>query len=424
MMSVLQFLSEKIIWGIVPVCLLLAVGLWLSVKNCFYNLNGLVKVPKILSRQSGKKLSPFEVFSLTTGGKLGVGNIVGVSAAIAAGGPGAIFWMGVFSLLGSAISYEECRFGARFGSPPVYMRKLGNRKTAFAFAGLMFIMQAVLMPSIQVNSAAVSLKENFFAPPGYFGAAAGAAVAVLFLGCVLGGEKQLARISARILPPAALGFILLCVAIIAVNYKNIPQAFGAIFKGAFGIEAVAGGGFGAAASVGVRRGAFSCEAGWGIAPYAAAKADGAPEEIGLCQSLSVLFDTLLMCTLTGLALLCSNCKTAVGAAETLLGKSGGLTVSLLVAVFAFTTILTCGFTAAADAAGVKRVVIFIAMAGVMICAGAAAPEVVWTLCDLAGGTLCILNVWAVVRLKIDENKTNHNKKTVKNHSLKLAARQK
>lgn len=424
MMSVLQFLSEKIIWGIVPVCALLAVGLWLSVGNRFYNLTGLVRVPKILARQSGKKLSPFEVFSLTTGGKLGVGNIVGVSAAIAAGGPGAILWMGVFSILGSAISYEECRFGAKLGSPPEYMRRLGNGKTAFAFACLMFLMQAVLMPSIQVNSAAVSLLENFPAPPKYFGAVAGAAFAVLFLGCVLGGEKRLARISAKILPPAALGFMLLCIAIIAVNYKNIPQAFGSILKGAFGIGAVAGGGFGTVASVGVRRGAFSCEAGWGIAPYAAAKAEGTPEEIGLCQSLSVLFDTLLMCTLTGLALLCSGCATAVGAAGTLLGRCGGLTVSLLVAVFAFTTVLTCGFTAAANVSGSIRVAVFVAMAGVMICAGAAAPEVVWTLCDLAGGILCILNVLAVVKLKHSENKTRNNKDTVKMNSWNSTARQK
>ncbi|HOP10499.1 MAG TPA: alanine:cation symporter family protein [Oscillospiraceae bacterium] len=399
MMSVLQFLSEKIIWGIVPVCALLAVGLWLSVKNRFYNLTGLIHVPKILARQSGKKLSPFEVFSLTTGGKLGVGNIVGVSAAIATGGPGAVFWMGAFSILGSAISYEECRLGAKLGSPPAYMRKLGRRKTAYIFTGLMFLMQAVLMPAIQVNSAAVSLHENFMAPPTYFGAVTGAACAALFLACTLGGEKRLARISARILPPAAIAFMFLCIAIIAVNYQNIPQVFNTIFKGALGIEAVAGGGLGAAASVGVRRGAFSCEAGWGIAPYAAAKAEGTPEEIGLCQSLSVLFDTLFMCTLTGLALLCSGCTTAVGAAGTLLGKGGGLTVSLLVAVFAFTTILTCGFTAAANVSGIKRAIIFVFMAGVMICAGAAAPEVVWTLCDLAGGILCIINMSAVVKLK-------------------------
>ena len=383
-------------------CALLAVGLWLSVKNRFCNLTGLLRVPKILARQSGKKLSPFEVFSLTTGGKLGVGNIVGVSAAIAAGGPGAILWMGVFSILGSALSYEECRFGAKIGNPPDYIRKLGHRKIAVAFAGLMFLMQAVLMPAIQVNSAAVSLGENFVASPPYFGAAVGAACAALFLASVMGGEKRLAHISARILPPAAIGFMLLCIAIIAVNYQNIPQAVGAILKGAFGIGAVAGGGFGAAASTGVRRGAFSCEAGWGIAPYAAAKAEGTPEEIGLCQSLSVLFDTLLMCTLTGLALLCSGCTTAVGAAGTLLGKGGGFTVSILVAVFAFTTVLTCGFTAAANVSSVKRALVFVGMAGVMICAGAAAPEVVWTLCDLGGGILCVINVAAVIKLKAAE----------------------
>ncbi len=400
-------MSENILWGIIPVILLLASGLWLSVKNRFYNLTGLVHIPKIFARRSGKKLSPFEVFALTTGGKLGVGNIVGVSAAIAAGGPGAIFWMGVFSILGSAISYEECRFGAKLGSPPEYIRKTGHKKTAFAFAGLMFLMQAVLMPSIQINSAAVSLRESFSVPGTFFGAVAGAAFAALFMGCVLGGEKRLARISARILPPAALAFMLLCLAIITVNYKHIPQAFGSIFKGAFGIEAVAGGGFGAAASVGVRRGAFSCEAGWGIAPYAAAKAEGTPEEIGLCQSLSVLFDTLLMCTLTGLALLCSGCTTAVGAAGTLLGKGGGFTVSILVSVFAFTTVLTCGFTAAANVSGAKRAVIFVGMAGVMICAAAAAPEVVWTLCDLAGGVLCALNVAAILKLKNSESRIRY-----------------
>ncbi len=401
-MSVLRFLSEKIIWGIIPVCALLGIGLWLSFKNRFYNLTGLLRVPKILARQSGKKLSPFEVFSLTTGGKLGVGNIVGVSAAIAAGGPGAILWMGVFSILGSAISYEESRYGAKFGIPPDYMRKLGRRKTAYVFTGLMFLMQAFLMPAIQVNSAAVSLRENFTATPPYFGAAVGAVCAALFLVSVMGGEKRLARISARILPPAAIGFMLLCIAIIAVNYQNVPRAVEAIFKDAFGIGAVAGGGFGAAASTGVRRGAFSCEAGWGIAPYAAAKAEGTPEEIGLCQSLSVLFDTLLMCTLTGLALLCSGAVTAVGAAGTLLGKSGGFTVSALVAVFAFTTVLTCGFTAAAHVTGTKRTVIFIGMAGVMVCAGAAAPEMVWTLCDIGGGVLCAINTAAVIELKNSE----------------------
>lgn len=405
MVDFFVWLCDEIVWGALPVVLILAAGVWFCFRLRFRHITRLYTVGKIFSRGGGRRLNAFEVFALTTGGKAGVGNIVGVSVALVTGGPGSIFWMMVFAVVGAAISYAECRLGALAGGgPPVYMRKLLNwNGLALLFSGLVFAVEAIFMPAIQVNAAAASVAGLTGHDGPLAGAGVAAVMALLFLILACRGEKKIAAASAKILPPAAIVYLMIAAGVIVVNIGELPGAVRSVLGGALTVKAAGGGALATAVAVGVKRGMFTSEAGYGIAPYSSAAAEGCtPDEHGLIQSLAVLFDTCLMCGMTAFMLLCSGTTDPAAAARDLLGDAGGYAVSALVVVFAFATVLCCGFTAAAPCFGAKRTAVFIMMAGVMICGGAAAPEIVWAVCDLAGGVMAWLNITAVTTIDIKE----------------------
>lgn len=402
--GVLEALAGAV-WGIIPSAAVLAAGLAICFKLRFRQLTGLRRLGAAM-RGSGQKLSAFEMFSLTAGGKMGVGNIVGVSVALAAGGAGSIFWMGVYAVIGAGVSYCECRLGARLGGgPTVYMKKLrGFGGAAGIFGLLLFANQAIMMPAIQVNTASEELKSLVGGSPAA-GIIAAAVCAAVFLIFSLRGEKATAALGAKVMPFAAAVYMLLAVAVIIANIARLPSALADIFIGAFEPRSATGGLLGAL-TVGLRRSMFTGEAGYGIAPYAAAKAEGTPDGIGLVQGFSVIFDTLIMCSLTALMLLCSGADSPARAAEMLLGAAGRYIVAALVLLFAFTTLLCCGFTAAAPFKGAGKAIVLLITAGSCVAASAAAPQEVWALGDICGAFMAWLNIAALLAYEFGaKNKT-------------------
>ncbi|MBQ3141716.1 MAG: alanine:cation symporter family protein [Clostridia bacterium] len=397
----IEYLCTHVIWGLPLTALIVVFGLRCAMRSRGRFLAG----PRRLKRAfgaAGEGLRPFEAFALTVGGKIGVGNIVGVGLALETGGPGALLWMAVFSLLGAALSYTECSTAARLGgAAPTFLRRLGNPRAAKVFGILTAAAMTVFMPSIQVNAAARAVLERVGGGRHTL-LLVGGAMAAAFLLCACFGRERIARVSAVLMPPASAVTLLVAVAVIVACRQRLPQVLLSVWNGAFGGSALTSGAAAAAFSTGVRRAMFSCEAGYGIAPFAAAKTAGSPRDIGLIQGFGVIFDTLIMCTLTGVMMLCAGTTDAADAFGLVLGEWGGALLTAIVVLFAFTTLLSCAFTAVSDAdvwGGRLRACQPVVMAGVIVCSACAAPQVVWALCDGVCGVMAAMNLTALWRLE-------------------------
>lgn len=307
--------ANDIIWSDVFIALCLCAGLFFSIRTKFVQVRFFRHMIKLLFTEgsSEKGISPFQAFSIAIAGRVGVGNIVGVATAIAAGGPGAIFWMWMIAFLGSASAFVESTLaqiykveknGQYCGGPAFYIQSGMNNKTfALVFSIITIISCSLFLPSIQSNSISISINSAFGVPQWITGI-----FICLFLGlAVFGGAKNIGRISQVVVPFMAAAYIIMALIIIALNYQEIPSVFGLIFRSAFNMEAAFSGVFGAAIAWGVKRGIYSNEAGQGTAPHAAAASETShPVKQGLVQAFSVYIDTLFVCTATALMILFTN----------------------------------------------------------------------------------------------------------------------
>ncbi|MEZ5953694.1 MAG: sodium:alanine symporter family protein [Hyphomonas sp.] len=376
---------NEFVWGPPMLVLLLGTGLYLtiglrllSVMKLPFAVKQLFKAPD----QAGEgDVTPFGALMTALSSTIGTGNIAGVAAAIAIGGPGAVFWMWITAIVGTATKYSEGVLAVRFreidhdgrhvGGPMYYIRN-GMGKN-WAWLGALFATFGVLAgwgtgASIQSNSIADALKATYNVPPLVSAfVLSGAAAAV-----ILGGIKRIASVASRLVPVMAISYMVGGLIVIGLHIDAVPAAFGLIFKSAFGLES-AGTGISIglimlAMQKGVARGIFSNEAGQGSAPiaHAAAKIKD-PVDQGLVAMLGTIIDTLLVCSVTALVILTSGvlgpqclptsetaatflasgqpvgCDT--GAPLTVAAFDAGLTgigqhiVALGLTVFGFTTIL-------------------------------------------------------------------------------------
>ena len=364
---------ERILWGPGTLALLLGTGAFLTVRLRFLpwrNLGWALR--SVLSRESrrggGGGVSPFSALMTALAATIGTGNIVGVATALTAGGPGALVWMEVSALLGMAPKFAECALAVKYrrrdcrGRPyggPMYVMAAALGRPGAAL-GTLFALFAVgasfgIGSMTQANSMAVALQASFSLPP----LAVGAATAVLALVIILGGVRGVSRVSTVLVPAMALLYLGAGLAVILGNWRSLPQAVGEILLRAVSPRAAAGGAAGAAVSSfwntlrwGVARGVFSNEAGLGSAAISAASArTDSPARQGYISMTGIVFDTLILCTVTGLAICVSGVLTAPeaqaadGAAltilafRTVLGRSGGVLVCVCVTLFAFSTII-------------------------------------------------------------------------------------
>ncbi|UZP74358.1 alanine:cation symporter family protein [Candidatus Paraluminiphilus aquimaris] len=350
------------LWSYVLIVALLAVGIRLSVTARFVQIRLFKEMFRDLLggfSATDKGLSSFQSLVVSVAGRVGGGNIAGVAVAITLGGPGALFWMWLIALIGMATSLFECALAQLYkqsdgsetyrGGPAYFMHfGLGWRVMPVIYSGLLLITVGFGFGfnAVQTYSVTNSIESAFAIPTWQSGIVLTAVMAII----LFGGIRRLAAVSQVIVPIMVAGYFALAVGILVANISEVPGALALIFKSAFGLEQMVGGGVAAAIMQGARRGLFSNEAGLGTIPNVAATADVQhPISQGLVQSLSVFIDTIVLCTCTALIILLSSAYqpdainpqgvvlTQLAVAEQL-GGWGESLVSVFLVLFATTTI--------------------------------------------------------------------------------------
>lgn len=353
-------LLNDFIWSKLLIVMLIGLGLYFTVASRFVQFRYFSSMFRIFGeafkRQPGQ-LSSFQALMLSVAGRVGAGNIAGVSVAIMLGGPGAIFWMWVVALVGMATSYFECSLaqlykrrepdGTYRGGPAFYIQHgLGQRWLGIVVSILLLVTFGFGFNAVQSFTVASSLHDTFGLPTIVSGLILTGVIGVI----IFGGIKRIASMADVLVPIMAFSYIGMALVVIGMNLSEVPATFAMIFKAAFGLEPAFAGGIGAAIMMGVKRGLFSNEAGLGSAPNVAAVAEVKhPAAQGIVQSLSVFIDTLLVCTSTALIILLSGVyqpgsemagvvltQTAL-AAE--VGEWGRVFVSIALLLFVFTTLI-------------------------------------------------------------------------------------
>ncbi|MDR3267596.1 MAG: alanine:cation symporter family protein [Tannerella sp.] len=437
------------VWGIPMIVFLMATGFYFSFRTRFLQVRYFREMIRMLfhGKSSASGISSFQSFALALSGRVGTGNIAGVATAIALGGPGAIFWMWFIAFFGAATAYAEASLGQIYkekinghyrGGPAFYILKgLKNKYFALAFALTTIVSLGLLLPGVQSNAICDAFQNSFGMAKWI---TAGIIVFLLAL-VIFGGVKRLAKVAGYVTPFMAIGYTLIALMILALNYEQIPSMFLLILKSAFGMEPAIGGIVGSAISMGVKRGVFSNEAGQGTAPHAAAACEVPhPAKQGLVQAFSVYVDTLLVCSATALIILITGMYNVYDAAGNVLFRGGGLPLSetgygpiftqkavdaaipgfgsAFVAIalffFAFTTIMSYYFQAETNVYFIfrkKRTAFYminllrVAVLAVTFFTAINAMTLAWNMADIGVGIMAWLNLIALVFLQKTALKT-------------------
>ncbi|MBR4628117.1 MAG: sodium:alanine symporter family protein [Ruminococcus sp.] len=400
-----------LVWGGGLVFLLLFTGTVYTVKlrAVQFRLPGFL-ISRVKHKSGTAGISQRKTVCMALGAAMGTGNIAGVAAALAAGGPGAVFWMWVSAFLGMSLVYAENALSAVYSGddvrgPMAYISQgLGSKALAGAFA-LMCVFAALGMGGmVQVNAVSECVRQTADVPPVLIAVAAFAAM----LPVTLGGAQRIGSAAQALLPAAALLYAGVCIAAAAHSADRIPGAFSAIFTSAFGIKQAAGGaaGFGIskAVAVGLRRGIFSNEAGLGSSPLLhSAAVDTSPYEQSMWSMAEVFTDTVLCCTLTAIALLTAapDLSPATAAATVLGGASVYFTASVMT-VFAFCTVIGwyyCGAEAFRYLSGGRYMCLFCVSYSIIASLGAVVSSgTVWAVSDIFNGLMAFPNLLALLLL--------------------------
>ena len=309
------------------IILLLGSGIFFSFKLGFMQITHFKKGIGILTEKRSVEtgISPLAAFFLSSAMRVGPGNIIGVTGAIAVGGPGAIFWMWISAFFGMAVAYMEAVLAQIFkekkddefvGGLPFYGRKLlGNAAAVGVFLSVLYILYALCCLPAQgfnvvtsVGQMAEIISGNTIATNSAFYYAVGALVIVLTAVAVFGGIKKISRWTDKMVPIMAVLYIVVVLVLVIINIGRIPYFFSAVFGGAFKSEAFFGGVFGTILAQGIKRGLMSNEAGQGTITMSAAAADAKhPCEQGILASIGVFLDTIVICTLSGFVVVMAQC---------------------------------------------------------------------------------------------------------------------
>ena len=349
------------LWSYVLITALLAVGVRFTVGSRAVQVRLFRRTLSVLSnidwKGSDRGISSFQALAVSVAGRVGGGNIAGVAVAITLGGPGALFWMWLIALLGMSTSLFECALAQLYkrrhgdetfrGGPAYVMRYgLGWRVLPVIYSVLLLVTIGFGFNAVQSYVVTTSIESAFGVPAALSGAVMTAMMAII----LFGGIRRLAVVSEVVVPAMVIGYLVLAIWVLILNFTDIPRAIALIFSSAFGLEQAVGGGVAAAVAQGARRGLFSNEAGLGTVPNVAAAADVPhPMSQGLVQSLSVFIDTVILCTATALIILMSSVYGSDGqavqgvvltqmAVAEHLGPIGEPLVSIALVLFATTTI--------------------------------------------------------------------------------------
>ncbi len=426
------------VWGYVLILALVGCGVWFTVKTRFVQFRMVGEMLRLLTDSAvdtveqqltansqqptarSKHISSFQAFAVSVATRVGTGNLAGVASAIAIGGPGAVFWMWVIALMGSATAFVESTLAQLYkqkhkdsfiGGPAYYIQRgLKKRWMAVTFAILITLQFGLSNNSVQANTICGAMQEAFGLSPILMGCM----LAAVGLFIVFGGIQRIAHVCAVLVPVMAIGYLILGIVVIVMNIGLIPYVFKAIVFDAFGIQQIAGGSVGVAIMVGVKRGLFSNEAGEGSAPNVAATASVShPVKQGLIQALGVFTDTLLVCSCTAFIILISGLYNVPGlngialtqsALQSEVGSLGPVFVAIAIFLFAFSSIIGNYYYGEANirfiTPNTKVMTVYrICSAGVMVIFGAIASfDLVWNIVDLFMAFLTACNLFAIVML--------------------------
>lgn len=438
MTEILKMLGS-VVWGIPTILLILCVGLFLSIKSGFFQISHLgiafrsfLKMLKPSAKdQTG--VSPYQALCTALAATVGTGNIVGVAGAITLGGPGAIFWMWVCAFLGMILKCAEAVLAVRFRQKnssgewiggPMYMIEFGMGSrwkwlaVLYAFFGVVAAFGVGNATQINAVLGGIHSAADFFGvsvskKADYLIAAILAILVALMLS---GGAKRIGRVAEQLVPFASLAYIILGIGVLIVRWNYVPEALRLIVTGAFSPNAVTGGMIGSfflACRTGAARGIFTNEAGMGTASIAHAAAEVKhPLQQGLMGIMEVFLDTIVICTITALVILCSGIDVPYGydAGTTLTSEAfssvyGGwvaVLIALSLLCFALATVLGWGFYGLRCAQylfGDNISGIFMIMQVLTVILGAVLEtNTVWLLAEIVNGLMVIPNLIALLRL--------------------------
>lgn len=424
--KVLIFLHDTL-WGAPGVILLLGTGIWLTVHTGLPQIRFPRFALKALRTPGNAQVTSFQAFCTALAATVGTGNIVGVTGAICLGGPGAIFWMWICGCIGMATKFAEVTLASHYrmtcpgeiigGTMYVIRQALPSK---YAFLATLYCIFGVAAAfgvgnATQVNAvvSGVSQLLGRESPAGN-----------LILGCLLaaivgfvlfGGPRRIGQAAEKLVPLASLGYIGLCILVLVRCHSAIPEAWRSIFIGAFSPRAVTGGAVGSLSrclGIGCARGVFTNEAGMGTAAMAYAGADGNSVEKGALGILEVAIDTLVICTMTALAVLCSGIPLPYGQDQgamlanqvftTVCGRWAGGALTIFIAIFAFATVLGWGLYGARCGQyllGEKfwNRFVLLQMAGVILGA-VMRSQTLWLMAETVNALMAIPNLIALILL--------------------------
>lgn len=416
--------ANDLLWSSVLIVVLVALGLYFTVRMGFVQFRMLPEMFRLLFKDGMKRekgqVSSFQAFAIGTAARVGTGNIAGVATAIALGGPGAVFWMWLIALIGSASAFVESTLAQVYkirdgrtwrGGPAYYMeRALGQRWLGILFAILITFSFGFAFNSVQSNTISLSVSNQF----GISTTTVGLILALVTAVIIFGGIQSIAVLSSIIVPVMAGGYILLATWIMITNASLLPEVFGLIFsEGVLGLQQLFGGAIGAMVLQGIRRGLFSNEAGMGSAPNAAATAEVShPVKQGLIQSLSVFVDTLLVCTSTAMIILLSGVAGSESFAgveltqAALTAEIGPMATSFLtiaIFLFAFSSILGNYYYGETNIQFISDKKIYVTLyrigvVGMVLFGAVRSAGLVWSIADVFMGLMALVNLYAIFRL--------------------------
>lgn len=444
--EILNWIDGKILWGIPMIAVILCSGIFLTVLLRFLQLRRFgfclkhtigdsVKQMKKKEKKSENPnaISPFEAFSTAVSGTVGTGNIVGVTTAIISGGPGAVFWMWISAFFGMVTKYCEITLGLFFrkkdetgeyvGGPMYYIENgLGRKWKWLAVLFAVFTMLAAVgMSSVQADTIQSTWNTAFKIPT----IVTACVIAALTALVVLGGIKRIGKVTSMIVPFMAILFIIMALILIFANVTAVPAAFASIFTSAFTAKSVIGGfaGYGIAQAMryGFARGIFSNEAGLGSSTIAHSTAtQKEPVKQGAWGVIEVFLDTFVICTLTALLVLTSGIATDAGSAgatvamtafTNVLGMLGSVIFSIILPLFAFSTILAwavyggkaCQYLfrnkMAKTVFNIVFTVLIVVMAVITTLGGdGLGTDFVWLISDMTNALMALPNIVALVAL--------------------------
>ena len=417
--------SNDILWSYILIVMLIGLGIYFTFSTNLVQFKMIKEMIRLMGDGIGKGssqqgVSSFQAFCIGTAARVGTGNLAGVAIAIAAGGPGAVFWMWLIALIGSASAFVESTLAQIYkikdgegfrGGPAYYMEKaLGQRWMGVLFAVLITLCFGLVFNSVQANTISLAFAEAF----GVNQLVIGIVLAVVTAFIIFGGIKRIAVVSEWMVPIMAGGYILLALYIMLTNFTAIPGVIVLIVKSAFGLEEAIGGTMGAAMMMGIKRGLFSNEAGMGSAPNAAATAVVShPVKQGLIQALGVFVDTLLVCSATAFIVLLSSAYVPGGeltginllqaALSSHIGEWASGLVAFAVLLFAFSSIVGNYYYGETNIDFIKNSKVWLtvyrlAVVGMVLFGSVQKIGLVWDLADLFMALMAITNLIAIALL--------------------------